>query len=85
MDYLRHAGLEPRHAMDGHAALEIAATWRPDLVVARPGSRRSPFGRNPWSSRAARTPKLVRSGSLAVLPERTDKTLFRQSWLTWRG
>jgi two-component system, OmpR family, response regulator ResD len=33
VDYLRHAGLEPRHAVDGHAALEIAATWRPDLVV----------------------------------------------------
>ena len=33
VDYLRHAGLEPRHAVDGQAALEIAATWRPDLVV----------------------------------------------------
>jgi two-component system, OmpR family, response regulator ResD len=33
VDYLRHAGLEPRHAPDGQAALEIAATWRPDLVV----------------------------------------------------
>jgi two-component system, OmpR family, response regulator ResD len=33
VDYLRHAGLEPRHAVDGHAALEIAAEWRPDLVV----------------------------------------------------
>jgi two-component system, OmpR family, response regulator ResD len=33
VDYLRHAGLEPRHASDGQAALEIAATWRPDLVV----------------------------------------------------
>jgi two-component system, OmpR family, response regulator ResD len=33
VDYLRHAGLEPRHAMDGQAALEIAAAWRPDLVV----------------------------------------------------
>ena len=33
MDYLRHAGLEPRHAVDGHAALEIAAAWQPDLVV----------------------------------------------------
>jgi two-component system, OmpR family, response regulator ResD len=33
VDYLRHAGLEPRHAVDGHAALEIAADWRPDLVV----------------------------------------------------
>jgi DNA-binding response OmpR family regulator len=32
-DYLRHAGLEPRHALDGATALEIAATWRPDLVV----------------------------------------------------
>ena len=33
VDYLRHAGLEPRHALDGHTALEIAAAWRPDLVV----------------------------------------------------
>jgi DNA-binding response OmpR family regulator len=31
--YLRQAGLEPRHAVDGQTALEIAATWRPDLVV----------------------------------------------------
>ena len=33
MDYLRHAGLEPRHAVDGQAALEIAEDWPPDLVV----------------------------------------------------
>ena len=33
MGYLRHAGLDTRHALDGHTALEIAATWRPDLVV----------------------------------------------------
>ncbi len=33
MDYLRHAGLDPRHAVDGPTALEIAAAWRPDLVV----------------------------------------------------
>jgi two-component system, OmpR family, response regulator ResD len=33
VDYLRHAGLEPRHVVDGQEALEIAATWRPDLVV----------------------------------------------------
>ena len=33
MDYLRHAGLETRHAVDGQAALEIAVGWRPDLVV----------------------------------------------------
>jgi DNA-binding response OmpR family regulator len=33
VDYLRHAGLEPRHAMDGQTALELATTWRPDLVV----------------------------------------------------
>jgi two-component system, OmpR family, response regulator ResD len=33
VDYLRHAGLEPRHAVDGQTALEIAAVWRPDLVV----------------------------------------------------
>jgi DNA-binding response OmpR family regulator len=33
VDYLRHAGLEPRHALDGQDALEIAATWRPDMVI----------------------------------------------------
>jgi DNA-binding response OmpR family regulator len=33
VDYLRHAGLQPRHAVDGQTALEIAAAWRPDLVV----------------------------------------------------
>ena len=33
MDYLRHAGLEPRHAVDGHIALEMAATWPPDMVI----------------------------------------------------
>jgi DNA-binding response OmpR family regulator len=33
VDYLRHAGLEPRHAVDGHIALEIAATWPPDMVI----------------------------------------------------
>jgi len=33
VDYLRHAGLEPRHAVDGQTALEMAAAWRPDLVV----------------------------------------------------
>ena len=32
-DYLRHAGMEPRHAADGHAALRLADTWQPDLVV----------------------------------------------------
>jgi DNA-binding response OmpR family regulator len=33
VDYLRHAGLEPRHAVDGHIALEMAATWPPDMVI----------------------------------------------------
>ena len=33
VDYLRHAGLEPRHAVDGHIALEIAAAWPPDMVI----------------------------------------------------
>jgi DNA-binding response OmpR family regulator len=32
-DYLRHAGMEPRHAADGYTALRLAGTWRPDLVV----------------------------------------------------
>jgi len=33
VDYLRHAGLEPRHALDGQSALDLVAAWRPDLVV----------------------------------------------------
>jgi two-component system response regulator ResD len=33
VSYLRHAGLEPRHAADGQTALEMVATWRPDLVI----------------------------------------------------
>jgi two-component system, OmpR family, response regulator ResD len=33
IDYLRHEGMEPRHAADGHAALRLADAWRPDLVV----------------------------------------------------
>jgi len=32
-DYLRRAGMEPRVAADGHTALRLAGTWRPDLVV----------------------------------------------------
>ncbi len=33
VDYLRHAGMEPRHVTDGPAALSLAEEWRPDLVV----------------------------------------------------
>ena len=33
VDYLRHAGMEPRHVADGPAALALAEEWRPDLVV----------------------------------------------------
>jgi two-component system response regulator ResD len=33
VDYLRHAGMEPRHAADGPTALSLAEEWRPDLVV----------------------------------------------------
>ena len=33
VDYLRNAGLEPRHVMDGLTALETASTWQPDLVI----------------------------------------------------
>jgi DNA-binding response OmpR family regulator len=32
-DYLRAAGLEPRHAADGQSALSLAEEWPPDLVV----------------------------------------------------
>ena len=33
VDYLRYAGMEPRHAADGPTALSLAEDWRPDLVV----------------------------------------------------
>jgi DNA-binding response OmpR family regulator len=33
VDYLRHAGMEPRHVADGQAALSLAGEWQPDLVV----------------------------------------------------
>jgi two-component system response regulator ResD len=33
VDYLRHAGMEPRHAADGPSALSLAEEWPPDLVV----------------------------------------------------
>ena len=33
VDYLREAGLEPRHVADGPAALALAEEWRPELVV----------------------------------------------------
>jgi DNA-binding response OmpR family regulator len=32
-DYLRDAGLETRHAVDGQSALSLARQWPPDLVV----------------------------------------------------
>jgi|ERR1700761_6537768 len=33
VEYLQHAGLEPRHVADGPAALLVAEEWRPDLVI----------------------------------------------------
>ncbi len=33
VDYLRDAGMEPRHAVDGPAALSLAEQWQPDLIV----------------------------------------------------
>ncbi len=32
-DYLRNAGLEPRHAADGPSALSLAEAWQPDIVI----------------------------------------------------
>jgi DNA-binding response OmpR family regulator len=32
-DYLREAGLEPRHAADGPSALSLAEAWQPDIVI----------------------------------------------------
>jgi two-component system, OmpR family, response regulator ResD len=80
VDYLSHAGLESRHAVDGPAALEIAATWPPDLVVLDlmlPGvsglevCRRLREGRN--------TPAPLPVIMLTALGEESDRVLGLES------
>jgi len=80
VDYLSHAGLESRHAVDGPTALEIAATWPPDLVVLDlmlPGvsglevSRRLREGRD--------TPVPLPVIMLTALSEESDRVLGLES------
>ena len=76
MDYLRHAGLEPRDAVDGQAALEIAAAWQPDLVVLDlmlPGASGLEVCRRLRQERAARAPLPVIMRT--ALGEESDRVL----------
>jgi len=80
VDYLRHAGLEPRHAVDGQAALEIAAAWRPDLVVLDlmlPGASGLEVCRRLREGRDARAPLPVIM--LTALGEERDRVLGLES------
>jgi two-component system, OmpR family, response regulator ResD len=80
VDYLRHAGLEPRHAVDGHTALEIAAAWRPDLVVLDlmlPGVSGLEVCRHLREGRHATTPLPVIM--LTALGEESDRVLGLES------
>jgi two-component system, OmpR family, response regulator ResD len=76
VDYLRHAGLEPRHAVDGQTALEIASVWRPDLVVLDlmlPGVSGLEVCRRLREGGDARTPLPVIM--LTALSEESDRVL----------
>jgi DNA-binding response OmpR family regulator len=80
VDYLRHAGLEPRHALDGQTALEIAGTWRPDLVVLDlmlPGVSGLEVCRRLRETRDAREPLPVIM--LTALSEESDRVLGLES------
>jgi DNA-binding response OmpR family regulator len=80
VDYLRHAGLEPRHAVDGQAALEIAADWRPDLVVLDlmlPGASGLEVCRRLRDERGAQAPLPVIM--LTALGEERDRVLGLES------
>jgi two-component system response regulator ResD len=80
VDYLRHAGLEPRHAADGQEALEIAAAWPPDLVVLDlmlPGLSGLEVCRRLRQERDARTPLPVIM--LTALGEESDRVLGLES------
>jgi two-component system, OmpR family, response regulator ResD len=80
VDYLRHAGLEPRHAMDGRAALEVAAAWPPDLVVLDlmlPGASGLEVCRLLREGRDAHTPLPVIM--LTALGEESDRVLGLES------
>jgi DNA-binding response OmpR family regulator len=80
VDYLRHAGLEPRHAVDGQTALEVAAAWRPDLVVLDlmlPGVSGLEVCRRLREGRDARAPLPVIM--LTALGEESDRVLGLES------
>ena len=80
VDYLRHAGLDPRHAADGRAALEIAAAWQPDLVVLDlmlPGAGGLEVCRRLREERDARAPLPVIM--LTALGEERDRVLGLES------
>jgi DNA-binding response OmpR family regulator len=80
VDYLRHAGLEPRHAVDGQAALDIAAAWQPDLVVLDlmlPGASGLEVCRRLREERDARAPLPVIM--LTALGEESDRVLGLES------
>jgi len=80
VDYLRHAGLDPRHAVDGRDALEIAAAWRPDLVVLDlmlPGVSGLEVCRRLREAHEAQTPPPVIM--LTALGEESDRVLGLES------
>jgi DNA-binding response OmpR family regulator len=80
VDYLRHAGLEPRHAADGQAALELAAAWQPDLValdLMLPGVSGLEVCRRLRDGQAARVPLPVIM--LTALGEESDRVLGLES------
>ncbi len=80
MDYLRDAGMDPRHAADGRTALEIAATWRPDLVVLDlmlPGISGLEVCRRLHEGRDAQVPLPVIM--LTALGEESDRVLGLES------
>jgi DNA-binding response OmpR family regulator len=79
--YLRHAGMEARHAVDGPAGLEIAAAWRPDLVVLDlmlPGLSGLEVCRRLREERDAQSPPLPVI-MLTALTEESDRVLGLES------
>jgi len=72
--------VEPRHAVDGRTALEIAATWRPDLVVLDlmlPGVSGLEVCRRLREGRDAQVPLPVIM--LTALSEESDRVLGLES------
>jgi DNA-binding response OmpR family regulator len=81
VEYLRHAGMEARHAVDGPSGLEIAAAWRPDLVVLDlmlPGLSGLEVCRRLREERDAQSPPLPVI-MLTALTEESDRVLGLES------